>query len=320
VSFTVRAGASTVASGAHLPVRAWVKHLKGYYGEKTGWDDPAEVNDGQSYNGGDLKVGGELDVFDPTAFLFDSPEAAQVEGWRRCAPDAVGRMEVDVSLHALTVEVLAPGPCIEGPRTAVPLAGFGAVQLVVQQPQTQRRGVVQWTTLANPDFGDDRAVEFTSHGGGQPEEVRLAMPWDRADTLTRLRVIPVPDPGAGGPLVALGEVRLIESAPGGGPGPGPGPDIDPGPVTPDAFASSADGGLPGFGGGAGAGGSAAVVPEADRKLDYTGSCGVSPAGERAPGPWLVVFAGLAARRRQTKRPKTSRTAAGRSSIFSNTKR
>jgi murein DD-endopeptidase MepM/ murein hydrolase activator NlpD len=325
VSFTVRADASTVASGAHLPVQAWVKHLKGYYGEKTGWDDPVEVNDGQSYNGGDLKVGGELDVFDPTAFLFDSPEAAQVEGWRRCAPDAVGRLEVDPNLHALAVEVIAAGPCVEGPRTAVPLADFAGVQLVVQQPQTQRRGVLQWTTLAQPDFADDRAVEFTSRGGGQPQEIRLAVPWDRADTLTRLRLVPVPDPGAGGPLVALGEVRLISEVPGGGSGPGPIPNGDAGP---GGLRPGDDAGAAGFDAGqennAGAGGNGAVVPEADRKLDYSGSCSVSAPG--APGAGgslalsLLFAAARVAPRRQAKRPKTSRTAGGRSSIFSSTKR
>jgi murein DD-endopeptidase MepM/ murein hydrolase activator NlpD len=160
VTLRVRATESSVASGAHRPVRAWIKHLRGYYGEKTGWDDPAEVNDGQTYNGGDLKAGGELDVFDPTAFLFESPDAAMVEGWRRCAPDAVAGFTVNPADHALSSEIVGPGPCIEGPRVAVPLAGYAGLRLVARQHQTRRSGRVQWTTEALPEFSDARSVEF----------------------------------------------------------------------------------------------------------------------------------------------------------------
>jgi hypothetical protein len=77
---------------------------------------------------------------------------------------------------------------------------------------------------------------------------------------------------------------------------------------------------------AGEGGNGAVVPEADRKLDYSGGCGVSRRGSAPAGGLAAALAlcfglaGLTTRRRQAKRPKTSRTAVGRSSIFSSTKR
>ncbi|MCA9542265.1 MAG: M23 family metallopeptidase, partial [Myxococcales bacterium] len=82
VVLTLRAARATVAEGASVPLRAWVPHIRNYYGEKSGWDDPVEVNDGQTFNGGDLRAQAEFDVFDPAAWTFEGGDAALIEGWR----------------------------------------------------------------------------------------------------------------------------------------------------------------------------------------------------------------------------------------------
>lgn len=311
VTLRVRATESSVASGAHRPVRAWIKHLRGYYGEKTGWDDPAEVNDGQTYNGGDLKAGGELDVFDPTAFLFESPDAAMVEGWRRCAPDAVAGFTVNPADHALSSEIVGPGPCIEGPRVAVPLAGYAGLRLVARQHQTRRSGRVQWTTEALPEFSDARSVEFHTDGGGLFDELHLAMPWDRGATLTRLRLLPVADAGSGNPWFDVAEIRLTADAPtppvpgpsgadagpgdpgagGAGPYPPGAPDPDDGvpPPAADTDAGAVFTGEPAPG----------ALPDRSAGADYAGGCSASG---HAPGPpaaliGMLLF-GLRLRRRR----------------------
>ncbi len=313
VTLRVRATESSVPSGAHRPVRAWIKHLRGYYGEKTGWDDPAEVNEGQTYNGGDLKVGGELDVFDPTAFLFESPDAGMVEGWRRCAPDAVSGFVVNTTDHALASEITGPGPCIESPRVSVPLAGYAGVRLVARQHQTRRSGRLQWTTEAEPEFSEARSVEFHTDGGGTFDERWLAMPWDRGATLTRLRLLPVPDAGSGNAWFDLAELRLTADAPppapgiDAGPGPGPGgasgepvPDPDDGvpgrPAPPDETpdAGSIFTGEP----------AAEPLPQSTAGAKYSGTCAMRPgAAPSVRGAWALLLGTALWAARRRRRPR-----------------
>ena len=53
---------ATTSDGAPATLRAWVRHIDDFY-EKSGWDAGFNnVGDYQTYNGGDLRVGSELDV------------------------------------------------------------------------------------------------------------------------------------------------------------------------------------------------------------------------------------------------------------------
>jgi hypothetical protein len=287
----LRARGRSVDAGGHAELRAWIRHVRDYYGEKEHWDDGVERNDGQSFNGGDLKVAAALDVFDPTAFLFDAPDEAQVEGWRRCDPAAVGQMRVNRDEGAMALEVLGPNPCVEGPPVRVPLDGFRAVNMRLRQRQGARGGFLYWATEDEPVFADTRRVAFATPGGGAFADVAVAPPW--YGTLTRLRLVPVDGPGDGDPWIDVGEVRLAADAP----PPPPPPAGDGGVVAPPAVdgavpAESPDGG--------------AAPPERDaftggfeRRADgatYDGGCVQAPGG--AAGWWLLVAAGVLRRRRR----------------------
>ncbi|MEZ4474857.1 MAG: M23 family metallopeptidase, partial [bacterium] len=194
VTFYLHVDGRTIDAPGRPELRAWIRHLRGYYGEKTDWDDPVEVNDRQTFNGGDLRIAAALDTFDPRAFLFDAPEDdQQIEGFRTCAPDAIGGLALNREEGALAIEVTGPEPCVESPRLQVPLAGLAGVTLRARQHQAPRIGHLWWTTEEAPDFGPDRRVSFTTTGGGAFNPIHLGPGW--SGTLTRLRLTPVPDAG-----------------------------------------------------------------------------------------------------------------------------
>lgn len=221
---------------ANHSARVWIRHLRGYYGEKTSWDDPVEVNQGQTFNGGDLRVAAPIDVFDPTAFHFDAPEDDQIEGWRRCAPDAVGRLTLNRDETALAIEITGDAPCVESPPLAVDLSAYAGVRLRARQHQRPRAGWLQWTTDAAPEFDPDRQVAFETPGGGEFATVVLGPRW--RGTLTRLRLLPVADVGAGSPWFDVDAIDLVADAP-----TAPEPD-SPEPESPEPETSEPEPGAP----------------------------------------------------------------------------
>ena len=305
---TVRVEGRNIGVGGRPEARAWIRHLGGIYGEKTEWDDPVEVNDRQTFNGGDLKVAAGLDTFDQRSFLFDSPDdEGQVEGFRRCTPDAVAGFHLNLEEHALAVEVVGADPCLESPPIRVPAAEVPGIRLRVRQHQGPRRGYVEWTTEAEPDFADSRRVAFDSTGGGAWDDVHLGPGW--TGVITRVRVLPVPDAGDGSPWFDLAEVRLVAEAPvpetpgAGGAGGGAGGAGGSGGVGPDGPGRDA-GVLPDptpFDGGS-QGGAGGAAPRATGTT-LSGGCQSTPG--RPHGGWLALV-GLAFLSRRVRHARPGR--------------
>lgn len=284
-----------------VELRAWIGHMRDHYGEKTGWDDPVEQNRGQSFNGGDLRIGQRLGLFDARRFLFDSADMASIEGWRRCGDD-VGRLHLNTGEAALAIEVLGDRPCVESPPIAVDTTGLAGIRLRVRQHQAPRTGVIGWSTADDPSFDRSRQVVFETAGGGAFEELHLGPTW--SGTVTRLRLWPVLSNGEGDPWFDVGEVRLVAEAPGapgepgepgepepgepepGGPEPGePEPTPDPEAPAPEPDPEPAPGPGPLDGGPPGAEPAAGVTGTAD-------GCAVSAPGAPGAPLGLVWLAGL----------------------------
>ena len=298
---------------ANHSARIWIRHLRGFYGEKTDWDDPVEINQGQRFNGGDLRVAAPIDVFSQTAFLFDAPEDEQIEGWRRCAPDAVGRLTLNRAETAMALEVTGDGPCVESPPLAVDLNAETGARLRIRQHQGARMGWLQWTTIDAPAFDADRQVAFETSGGGEFDDVRLDPAW--SGTLTRLRLLPVAGAGEGSPWVDLDAMEVVADGAAPGPEPdAPGPDSpepeSPEPETPEPESPEPDAPEP----------SPRPEPQPlppppesdagpdDRQdtegSDLNGGCAAAPGGDETSGWWLAL---LLIRRRRSKRPRHRET-------------
>lgn len=240
VTLRLRVDARTIDAGP-TELRAWIRHVRDYYGEKTGWNDAVEVNDRQTFNGGDLRIAAPVDGFDQRAFLFDAPDADLIEGWRRCSPDAVGGLTLNQGETALAIEVTGAAPCVESPPVQVDVGALPGVRIRARQHQGAREGWLEWTTVDAPAFGPERRVRFMTTGGGAYDDLHLAPGW--SGTVTRLRLLPVADPGEGSPWFDVDQVRFTADAPpeapppsddaGIEPTPGPDPGDDAGLAPPD---------------------------------------------------------------------------------------
>ena len=90
-----------------VTVRAWVRHVGGYYGEMEGWDDEVEVNS----RGQLLRESVSLDVFARDHWNFPGPAPADTEGWIGCDGGQIATL--DGALH------LEDGGCAQSPPWAV---------------------------------------------------------------------------------------------------------------------------------------------------------------------------------------------------------
>lgn len=254
VVITLRVDGRSIDVAGRPEARAWIRHLRGFYGEKTGWDDGVEVNERQTFNGGDLKIQAHLDTFDPQRFLFDSPDdMGQIEGFRRCSPDGVGALHLNLDEHALAIEATGPPeatPCVESPPIRVAASEVPGIRLRARQHQGPRAGRLWWTTQDAPDFDPARSVAFRTTGGGTWDDLHLAPGW--TGVITRLRLEPVPDAGdPAAPWIDVAEVRLVADAPSGGGGAGGGGGGGPDGPPVDGGSGGAGGGAAGSGGGGG---------------------------------------------------------------------
>ena len=103
----------------HAILRAWVRHIGGYFGERTSWDDAVETNDGQTFNGGDLRVAFELDVFAPPR-----PEPDETPRLDAALPEG----DPDASVGpALGFDAGAPSPGVGASGAAFSGGGCGTV-------------------------------------------------------------------------------------------------------------------------------------------------------------------------------------------------
>lgn len=80
VALTLRGAGSSLSSNEPAPVRTWVARIDGHY-EKPDFNAAPRQNEGQTFNGGDLKVMAEFDVFPSDSWQFDANDAEMAEGF-----------------------------------------------------------------------------------------------------------------------------------------------------------------------------------------------------------------------------------------------
>ena len=80
IALTLRGARYSIPTGQPVRLRGWVAQIEGVY-EKVSWSDPPSRNEGQSYNGGELRSLTEMDVFDPRRWTWSSGQPDMHEGW-----------------------------------------------------------------------------------------------------------------------------------------------------------------------------------------------------------------------------------------------
>ena len=220
VTLIVAATERTIDAGGHAALLLWVRHVRSYYGEKEGFDDGVEVNEGQTFNGGDLKQRFELDIFSPDHFAFDAPDAAMLEGWRRCAPEAVTALSVDPNAHALVAELFSGGGCIESPLLPLSAGAYRGFRLSAATVATTGGLGLHFATDTLPEFDVSRASTVSLPALGGFAEVFQPLPVPTDERILRVRITgPAPvmnvalDGMAASGQLRLGDLRLVSVAP-----------------------------------------------------------------------------------------------------------
>lgn len=80
IGLTLRGEASSLGANGPAPVRSWVRRIDGLY-NKPEWGAAPGTNEGQGFNGGDLRVLAEFDVYETDVYTFNANDAAMAEGW-----------------------------------------------------------------------------------------------------------------------------------------------------------------------------------------------------------------------------------------------
>lgn len=88
IGVTLRGDRTSIGGGAPAPIRSWVRRIEGLY-DKPDWAGAPGMNEGQGFNGGDLRVLAEFDVYTPDRFSFNAADAAMAEGWQGVGGEAL---------------------------------------------------------------------------------------------------------------------------------------------------------------------------------------------------------------------------------------
>ncbi len=193
VRLTLRGAGYSVPTGQPARVRSWVRRAGDIYDKPT-WDAAPAVNEGQTFNGGDLRTQAELDVFDPAGWTFEGGDAALVEGWRGVRD--VSALTVDGG--ALRVAGAGAAPTLDGPWAPLDADAYGAVEVALDPA---RRARLYWRA-AGEDFADARSAEVVDGRA----EVAGAPGWRGPLQQLRLAI-----DGAG--ETRIDAIRLVAAAP-----------------------------------------------------------------------------------------------------------
>lgn len=276
----LRGAGYSVPTGGPARVRTWIQSIAERY-DKPAWDQPPARNEGQQFNGGDLKMLTEFDVFEPARWTWDGGDPALVEGWR-----ARGAAPLTVENGAVRLEPQGDDPGMESPFTRIDASALGTLTVLADRPAGGR---FYWRAPGE-GFTEERSLPLTF---GAALRLAGAPGWTGAVEQIRLDV----DDGAGPVLV--NEVVVDPFVP---PAPDPDaavvppdPDAD-APPGPDAEAPRPDADVPLADGGSDEG-DARVLPPLERRVlevSYSGGCTAAP----APLAPLALLALLALRRRR----------------------
>jgi hypothetical protein len=132
VVLSLTATAPTPAS-EHAALRTWIRHIGGYFGERSSWDDAVETNDGQTFNGGDLRVAFELDIFAPPRPELDAAPDAPDAPDSGDAADLPALSAPDAGARGAAQEFGARGAAFQGGgcHAAAPAHAGGATLLAL---------------------------------------------------------------------------------------------------------------------------------------------------------------------------------------------
>lgn len=205
VRMTIRAAQYSLGQADHPDVRFWVQNVDGIY-SKADFDAKPNNPSGQTFNGGDLKSWGQVDVYSATHWSFDG---GTLEGWA-----AGGAADVTLDTMGKTMTIAAKGddPQAVGPETSFDAATFTTLKLRAKG-SLGGKAKLYFATKDAPAFDETRSLEFDAPGADFADlTVDLAQHPKWTGTITRLRLDPAP---SGSGTFVIDDLRM--AGPGGAP-------------------------------------------------------------------------------------------------------
>jgi hypothetical protein len=167
IRFQLRAATYSFGVADHPDLRAWVRHVGGYYGEQESWDDPVELNQAGTL----LRAFAQADVLSPHEWRFDGPAGEDLEGW------SIGADLSDLALNlvdgALAMKASGADPIAISPSfTRIDAARFSQLRLRARQHGEVRQAKLYFRRDGEA-YSEDRHFPFSTSGGGTWDEVVL---------------------------------------------------------------------------------------------------------------------------------------------------
>ena len=283
VVFTLRGTGYSVPTGDAARVRTWIQEIAELYDKPT-WEAQPISNQGQDFNGGDLRLLTEYDIFRPDAWTWEGGDPALLEGWT--AYGEAEALRVDTQLGALGFDLPARSETPSGvasPHTHIEADHLDAARLTFEGPAD---GQLQWRHSGEA-FDPQRSAGFSTGGGAVEVELRGAPGWNGRIEQIRLEIRG--DGGSEHRNVRIDSLELISSD---GSQPPPRPDATP--STRDAWIVPTD-----ASGGGRADTNPPPRPDARRDADGPGPDptppGTSRDAEVSDGPGLTRGSGATGR-------------------------
>ena len=270
VGFTMRGAGYSVPTGGPAAVRTWIRQVDGLY-DKATWDGAPAVNEGQRFNGGDLRLLTELDVYDPHRWTWAGGDPALHEGW--IAERDAGELRAEGGLRFTAT---GPAPTLLSPYAPIDADAHDELHVELD-------GRVWWRAVEQ-DFDDARSEPIV----GGSAWLRGAAGWSGQIEQVRIQV------DGAGPL-NLGEVFFVPGDDDPDPDaarPTPGLDARPPAPQNDGGVAVVDGGAGGLDARVGTGPDLGGLGAGTSQVHAEGGCNGVPWGW---APWFLL---VVARRRQ----------------------
>jgi MYXO-CTERM domain-containing protein len=200
IRLKIQADKYSLGAADHPDVRFWVKDVAGVY-SKADFDAKATNPSGQTFNGGDLRAWGQVDVYSRTRWSFDGGTA---EGWT-----AAGAATATLDGKTLSLATTGDDPQLVGPETSFDAAAYPTVR-ITGSSTLGGKARLYFATKDATAFDEARAVDFDLASSMGEVIVDLSQHPAWKGTVTRLRVDPAPS-GTG--TVVVDDVRM--AGPGG---------------------------------------------------------------------------------------------------------
>lgn len=183
IRLRMRAAQYSIGAADSPDVRVWVQDVPGVYAKADFSAAAKNVENRQTFNGGDLKAWAPVDVYSRTRWSFDG---GMLEGW---SEGGSAEVTAEAKENGLVITSKGEDPYAVSPETSFPASEFSALAITATGAGAVR---LYFATSDAMAFDEARTVDFMLPAAGkQSLVINLAQHAGWKGTITRLRIDPI---------------------------------------------------------------------------------------------------------------------------------